>query len=152
MDEARRLGPLEAWGLATFHVSLLVGALVLAFHRAGTLGLLLQGLGTLPGSGIFLLLWGLATWTTRKALGRLGAQPLADGAKGVVDAAAIWGGVTGAAFVGTVFLATALILRTAAGLLFAAVALPFAFVGGGLIGAVAALMDLALLAAVERLA
>ncbi|GEM_PF-5805194 len=149
MDEAREAGWLEAVGLATLHVSLLVGALVLALHRAGTLGQLLQGIGTLPGVALFLVLWGLTLGATRQALVQMREKPLRE-AMGV---GGVWGGAVGASFVWIALTASFISGRAPPiAYLFSLEAAAFGFVGGCLVGAVAALLDTALLAAARRLA
>jgi hypothetical protein len=151
MDEGAGIGGLEAWGLATFHVTTLVAGAVLLLHRAGTLGALLAGLGTLQGAALFLLLWVPAVWATRQALLPLGPAPLANGPGPVFAAAGFWGGATGAFFVG-IALGAALLAQGAPPVALVAVlfAAAFGFVGGAIVGMLAALLDLLLLAAVRN--
>ncbi|MFC6989994.1 hypothetical protein ACFQJD_17155 [Haloplanus sp. GCM10025708] len=57
--------PLLAWGLASFHVAVLVVVPVAILHRVGALGSLLHGVGTGVGLALYLLLWGV-TWATNR--------------------------------------------------------------------------------------
>ncbi|WP_224333721.1 hypothetical protein [Haloprofundus halobius] len=96
-EEGRPLPTLAVWGLATFHVTVLVVVLVVALHLAGPLGEFLSGLNTAIGLGVFAYLWALTWWTNRRALGDAwrgdGFDPRAAATR-----ATLWGGVTGVLF------------------------------------------------------
>ncbi|MDA0256812.1 MAG: hypothetical protein O3C25_03615 [Chloroflexi bacterium] len=152
-----------AWALGTAHAALLTLVPVLLVFRGGGLGDDLEGLSTAVGLALYALLWAVSLLGTVGALRRIGPDVAAP-TDSVVAAGALWGGVAGAAFlvVGLVALASyataegiaqgtvgpADIVVGAAGV--AAIAViggAFAFIGGAMVGALVALVDVALLAA-----
>jgi hypothetical protein len=135
--------------LASFHTSLLVLVIVLLAYLGGGLGEALADLNTVVGLGLFVYLWAITWVTSAGALRRLG-WPRHVGIEGVMEAGAIWGGFTGAAFFavpGTIVVVVLLVVGVAtldgntlfAALLFA----PFAVIGSLLAFAVGAVLGLA---------
>jgi hypothetical protein len=90
--------PLVVWALAAVHAALLVvvpvAVIVAVDPRA--LGDLLSGLSTSTGLFVYGALWATTRWTNGRLLDR---TPFALGAwRAVVRGAAVWGAVTGVAF------------------------------------------------------
>lgn len=85
---------------ATAHVSALTLVSVLALHLVGTLGDLLEPIGTATGVGLFLVLWAITGYTHHRGFARADPWDLVpDRSVGrylVVGSA--WGGITGLAF------------------------------------------------------
>lgn len=150
--------PLVVWCLATFHAAFLVAVGVLALHRSGAAGDLLAGLGTLQGFALFLALWTVTWWTTRRWL----AEATVDARAGTTPSvgaslvpALKWGGLDGLVFL--LFLVAVLLVpnAVAAGTVSAVYVLALlvlvgslvAAVVGALVGGLFALVDLALLRA-----
>jgi hypothetical protein len=151
--------PLFVWATGSFHAAFLVAALVAGLHRSGAAGDLLEGVGTLPGALAYLYLWGVTLWTTRQALRAAGVSPgESHVGVGALRSALVWGGVTGGAFFGALFVVLAGSIFVRAGL--DAVGLVVLIgVGGGLlavlvgalVGGLLALVDLAALRATDLL-
>lgn len=150
---------LLVWAAGTFHAAGLVVLLVAALHLADAAGDVLAGLGTVPGALVYLYLWALVTWTTRRALAASGvtAADPPDG-RAALLAGGIWGGATGVLFFGGLFLAVAAFLVLTAGIGAVPVALLVGLVGGllavlvgAVVGVLFALVDLALLRAAVAL-
>lgn len=148
--------PLFVWATGSFHAALLVVALVGGLHLAGAAGDLLQGVGTLPGAVVYLYLWAVTLATTRRALRASGVTPaggVPDG-RNALGAALRWGGATGLGFfagpfvvvAGAFFLRGGLDAASVVGLLLIVGGI-VAAVAGAVVGAVLALLDLALLRA-----
>lgn len=151
---------LFVWATGTFHAALLVTVLVAALHRSGAAGDLLQGVGTIPGALVYLYLWAVTLATTRRALRTSGVTPaggVPDG-KTALRSALFWGGVTGLGFYAGPYAIVALGIVLRGGLdavgvvvLLLAVGGIVATVAGAVVGAVLALLDLALLRAAVQL-
>jgi len=146
---------LVAVGVATSNVVLLVLALTLFLHRSGTLSESLGNLSTESGLGLFIALWWITSWSTRRGL--RGMDPLASPAElkrhGWVGIATHQGGIAGSAFAALlgVMFACQLVARGAANvwqaLIFALFFIVFAsvpsFVFGMVAGFVLGWVDLA---------
>lgn len=149
--------PLVVTTLATFHVGLLVAALVAGLYLVGPLGELLAGLRTSLGLGLYLALWATTWWTNRRWFGTV-ADPDGDApASVVVGSAGKWGGVNGVAFFWTVFAVTflplAVLERDVVPALFVLVVGSLLALGiGAILGALFAALDLVLFGVADRLA
>ncbi len=140
----------------TFHTAFFVLTLVFLLYLSGNLGAILGSLNTLAGFALFLLLWGIAAWSTGKALdGIIGKDrreaALFEGGLKFGRAlllAMLWGGVTGALFAGVILLTEAIFALGI--LLYGLVILPVAFLLGALVGLLLALLDGLLLYAVRK--
>ncbi|WP_224267955.1 hypothetical protein [Haloprofundus salinisoli] len=148
--EARPVPALAVWGLATFHVTALVVALVVALHLGGSLRDLLSGLNTAVGLGVFAYLWALTWWTNRRAL--------ADGfdTRTAATRATLWGGATGVCFLlaPLVLFSVLLVAQGASVLAVLAIGLLAALVSavvGAAVGGAFGLVDVALFRAVDVL-
>lgn len=100
-----RTDPLATWCLATFHVTVVLTAVLVVAHGAGVVGDLLASLDPVTGIALFVLLWATTWVTTRSALD----EGLLSGERSVGRVAlegSLWGGVDGAGF----FLALAVTL------------------------------------------
>lgn len=75
--------PLAVLAAGTFHVALLVVVAVVALQSVGNLGGALVGLGTLPGAAVYLVLWAVGWWTTRRAVGEVVGRRNVGGGGGV---------------------------------------------------------------------
>ncbi len=152
-----------AWALGTAHAALLTLVPVLLAFRGGGLGDTLDGLNTAGGLALYALLWAVSLLGTVGALRRIGPEADARTDR-VVGAGALWGGVAGAAFL-VVLLLAALSYATARGIAGGNVGLrdiasvasvlgvglglggALAFALGAMVGALLALIDVALLTA-----
>lgn len=136
---------LVVWGLSTFHAALLVAVLVTLLYVYAPLGKLLQGLSTIVGLAVYLVLWATTWWTTRAALRR---ESVLEGATtiGVVEQGIAWGAITGVIFLlGIVllvltpqFLPQGYVVSLA---FISAIGSVVAFVIGALVGGMFALID-----------
>lgn len=157
--EHARPGPLVAWALGAFHAALLVAVLVGLGHAADALGEL-GDLNTAVGLALYLLLWVLSWGVSRRVLAEVPPARVAE--PGGIRRALAWGvlggAATGAGFlvaIVVVFVAPALLLRGGEPLsvvLIALVGLPVAAVVGAVVGALFALLDVALIRGAGRLA
>lgn len=88
------------WGVSTFHVVVLVVVLVTGLFLSGAAGDVLSGLDTTVGAAIYLYLWGITWWTTRRWLLAGGLPLTADrpASRAVAVATLKWGGITGLLF------------------------------------------------------
>ena len=153
MAETRPGEALAAWGLGTFHALAFLLALLIPLYASGSLGWLLDDLGTLPGFALFALLWALSAWGTRRALRAAAApaplpQALFEGRVPLGRAlwqAVLWGAVTGLLFV-LAFLLGFAVLGTPGVMLYTPFAAVLALLVGAAAGLLLALLDLALLA------
>jgi len=97
---ADRVVPLPAWWiLGTFHAVALLVALIWLAYPGGGLGGLLAGLNKISGIALFVALWAIALFTTRRAL--RGLDVLSDDAsarRGFYWRALRWGAASGALF------------------------------------------------------
>jgi hypothetical protein len=95
--------PLLAWGLASFHAAVLLVVPLWVGHAVApvALGGLLDGLDTLVGVALFLVLWGSTWWSNRRYL----ATSALETPRGTVVAGAKWGAATGLPLLGCVVLA-----------------------------------------------
>jgi hypothetical protein len=106
MDEAVEDRGLLEWAFAAFHTGVFVLALVFFLHLRGSLGAVLASLNTLVGIALFVALWAVIGWSTRRGLKRLTRSTGGAGTFSVTgvklgDAlvqALVWGGVTGLLF------------------------------------------------------
>jgi len=134
--------PLLVWSLATFHVTVLVALPVWVGHAIDpvAVGGLLDGLGTLAGAAVYLVLWG-ATWWSNDAW--LREVDLAHARESVV-AGAKWGMPPGVVVFLT--LVALLVLRGvgAFAVFVAGIGIAFAAVFGALFGALFAGVDVLL--------
>lgn len=136
------------WALASFHAATLLVAPLALLYAVGALGSLLQGVHTATGLGLYLALWGLTWWTN----GRWLAATDLDGRRGTVVSAATWGAVTGVGFLFALLVAVAVSLPELVTVaVFALVGAPVAALVGAVVGAGFAVVDLAVVAAGERL-
>lgn len=167
LRRVRARGPSElrvaAWALGSMHAALLTLVGLLLAFPGGELGNDLDGLSTGVGLGLYALLWAASLLGTAGALRRIG-HDIGVSTDRVVGAGALWGGVAGAAFLIVGLLALALysavegvaegtvgaadIVVGAAGVAAASViGGAFAFAVGAMVGALLALVDVALLTA-----
>lgn len=152
---------LLAWGLATFHATLLVAILLSLGHAAGALGGLLAGLSTLAGFALFGVLWLVTLWTNARWLADVALlAPEIDGWH-VIRRGAVWGAPTGVVFVlgflavfvlgeigpNTRFTLDAVLGALGALVLVAGVGSAFAAVVGSLVGGLLAALDVGLVRA-----
>lgn len=136
------------WALASFHAATLLVAPLALLYAVGALGSLLQGVHTATGLGLYLALWGLTWWTN----GRWLAATALDGRRETVVSAATWGAVTGVGFLFAPLVAVAVSLPELVTVaVFALVGTPVAALVGAVVGAGFAVVDLAVVAAGERL-
>ncbi|WP_198661968.1 hypothetical protein, partial [Halorussus litoreus] len=149
--------PLVVLALATFHTALLVAAIVAGLHFAGPLGELLDGLQTSLGLGLYIALWATTWWTNRRWLGVV-ADPESDVSSSmVVGTGGKWGGVNGVFFFWVLFFAAVVptvgfdIDATLFYLLALGVGTLLALGIGGIVGVLAAAVDLALFRVADRL-
>jgi hypothetical protein len=158
MDE--RAGALPLWWvLGTFHAVALIVALIWLAYPGGGLGNLLSSLSTISGIGLFLALWLIALFTTRRAL--RGLDWLSDDPvvmRGFFWRALRWGAVTGVLFLATlvaVLLVSAAMNATGGqaqlasvlyvALIYASLGTIFAAGIGGVIGVTLGALDIAAL-------
>jgi len=148
--------PLVVLALATFHTALLIAALVAGLYLAGPLGELLGGLRTSLGLGLYLALWATTWWTNRRWLGAV-ADPETDvSAWSVVGSGAKWGGVNGVVFFWVSFFVAVIptvgfnIDAALFYLLGLGVGTLLALGIGGIVGVLAAAVDLASFRAANR--
>ncbi|WP_435067983.1 hypothetical protein [Haloplanus sp. C73] len=139
---------LLAWVLAAFHTATLLVPGLALLYAVGALGSLLQGVHTATGFVLYLSLWGLGWWTTKRWLA---ATPLAV-ERETLTAAATWGAVTGVGFLFVILAVVAVTLRE---LLFVAVlalvGTPVAALVGAVLGVAFALLDTLLVGLGTRL-
>lgn len=95
MDAPTSSRRLLAWGLGSFHASVLVVVLVAVAYQRGGLGGALQGLSTATGFLLFGGLWLATTWTTGRALG---GEPWPPPASRLLPRGVGWGAVNGLLF------------------------------------------------------
>ncbi|WP_423750976.1 hypothetical protein [Salinirarus marinus] len=141
--------PLLAWGLASFHVAVLVVVPVAILHRVGALGSLLHGVGTGVGLALYLLLWGV-TWATNR---RWLTEADFSAPRPTVAAGGKWGAVAGLAF----FYGLLVAIASATGdltfvAIFALLGTAFSPLVGALIGVGFATLDLLVVDAARRVA
>lgn len=152
---------LLGWAVGSFHAALLVALGVTALHLSGAAGDILGGIGTVPGAVAYLYLWGVATWTTGRAL-RAGEVSPVDGVPDrwtALRAALSWGAVTGLLVFAPGYLVVAGLLLFSGGVGAVSAVLVVALLGGAvaaLVGAVVgglfAALDVALLGAAALVA
>ncbi len=151
------LDRLVVWALATFHASLFMLVALLFLHWQDVLRNILPTLNTAVGLGLFVLLWAITWWTTRRAVAVM------EDDSDIVRRAARWGGVNGVLFLaiaialGAVGLAvtepSARSFQLLGGVaFFLTVGSLFAFAIGAVVGSVLGLIDLALLRVARGLA
>jgi hypothetical protein len=106
MDEIPEDRGLLVWAFAAFHTGIFVLALVFFLHLRGSLGAVLASLNTLVGIALFVALWAVIGWSTRRGLKRLTRS---TGGAGIFSVTGVklgdalvqalwWGGVTGLLF------------------------------------------------------
>jgi len=87
-------------GLGTFHTAFFMLIVVIVPYALGILGLYLGELNTGIGIGLFLLLWGVTTYCTQRAIqeiqGETSEQPIAF--EKICGVGAKWGGRNGVIF------------------------------------------------------
>jgi hypothetical protein len=140
VDGARAGDALTAWALASFHAALLVVAPLAVAHAIApvTVGDLLDGLDTLVGVALFVVLWGSTWWSNRRYLA---ACDFGD-ASGTLRAGTRWGAVTGLPLLGCVVVAVLVATNptfTALVVVAGGLAAPLA---GALVGTLFAALDL----------
>ena len=157
-----------AFALGTFQTCVLVLVLLASIYLLGDLGKLLGGLSTGAGIGVFLLLWLTTLHCTLRALDAVGMEKLpSNPVEAMLLNGAKWGGIEGMLFL-LVPLVPALIVASlysllvgdlgpaAGGFYFGALVLAIAagvaFFVGAQIGVIAALVQVPLLFAAQRLA
>lgn len=148
---------LIAWSLGAFHAATLVAVLVALGHANGSLGNLLDGLNTVVGLALYLLLWVLS-W--RASHGVLARVPPAKLERGGAGAALNWG-LAGGAFSGMAFFVVIALVAIAPAILQTGEPLSFGiilFIGlgvagivGAFVGGLFALLDVALFRVAGRL-
>ena len=91
---------LDAFALATFHVTALSTASLALLHRFGAVGDALEGLDTAVGIVLFVVLWGIVLWATRQALAYVPLSGLSTpgDAVSLLRGGVVWGGIAGVAF------------------------------------------------------
>lgn len=150
MDE----DPLAVWAVATFNVAVLVAALVGALHLDGRLGDVLAGLNTWVGVALYCCLWATTWWTNGGWLAGLDGD---DGLIGTLVAGGTWGGVNGVLFFWVLFFVAVIptVGFDPTAVLFYLLALGIGTVLalgiGGIVGVLAAALDLALFRVADRL-
>ncbi len=159
---------LELWALATFRTVTFVLILALGLHLRGSLKAGLASLDTLPGSGLFLLLWATTLASTRFGrhyLRRAEIDPFRDPSR--LEATIVAGAINGVAILVIVavgFIARALPLmlgdasavsilvgRLARTLVFLTIGGVAALIIGGFVGLAYGLVEGALLAGADSI-
>ena len=153
MDREFPDNPLLVWSLSTFHATILTLALVFFGYRSDSLQVFLSGLNTALGFSLFITLWATTWWCTARALRGLKKNPSKDirenFGQGVIGRFFIWAGVNGALFMSVIMVAGAVygglgkmsfsqFLDPLRGLSFLA---PLAFIIGGIVGVLFAIID-----------
>jgi hypothetical protein len=138
--------PLLAWALASFHAAVLLVVPLWLAHAVApvALGGLLDGLDTLVGVALYLVLWGSTWWSNRRYL----AASALESPRETVGAGAKWGAVTGLPLLGCVVLAALVATNPVFAVLLLVVGVVVAPLVGAVVGAVFAGVDVA----VDRLA
>lgn len=165
--------------LATFHTTLFFALLIFIGYVSGALGNLLASLNTFIGLALYALLWATTWWTTRRARQGLNWNSLADSlvTSKLIVKSLLWGGLNGLlvflvlfAFYLVKFVGLALFSDLAGfavqgppalvagafqiiaySLLALAAGSTFAFVIGGLVGLVFAVLDRIMIALARRI-
>ncbi|SEO54763.1 hypothetical protein SAMN04487948_103172 [Halogranum amylolyticum] len=144
--------PLLVWCLAAYHTALFTLVPVVGLHWTGALGDLLGGLSTTVGLALYLLLWATTWWTNRRLLATTPFEPSAW--REILTGGVKWGGVTGSCFLLELVVVAVVQVAIDGGLgvpdvasvlpllLFLALGAATAFVVGGLVGVVQAVLDL----------
>lgn len=151
------LNAVIVWALATFHASLFMLVALLFLYWQNVLRNILPTLNTAVGLGLFVLLWAITWWTTRRAVAGMHDD------SAIVGLAARWGGVNGVLFLLIAGAGAALALATTeptgpsvlpflGAALFLAIGSLFAFAIGAAVGTVLGFIDAALLQVARRLA
>ena len=113
MTNAPRVNGVLEWVLGTFHTSVFGLALLLLLYPRGGFGAALAGLNTLSGLAIFLALWAITLFTTRRALAGLNWLDDDPAQMALFYRRALrWGGVNGLLFLialGAILLLSALV-------------------------------------------
>jgi len=110
MVESYRKNALITVGLGAFHATCFMLVIVIIAYASGTLGLYLSGLNTSLGIGLFLLLWGVTTYCTRRAVQEIPWEttgqpmPLAN----ICGVGWKWGGRNGIIFASSLIVLTTL--------------------------------------------
>lgn len=141
---------LVTWSLGTFHVAILTVVAVLALQRSGVIGGALSGLDTAIGLGLYLFLWAITWWTTRRGLRTAWRDGRGPTWKNGLASALVWGGVTGIVFFDGLFVVVFVtaVAEGASVLATLGIGLIGAFVAmlvGAVVGGVLGLLDIALL-------
>jgi hypothetical protein len=146
LDPSEAPDPLLVWALASFHAAVLLVVPLWLAHLVApvALGGLLDGLDTLVGVALFLVLWGSTWWSNRRYL----ATSEFEAPRGTVVAGAKWGAVTGLPLLGCVVLAALVATNPVFAVLLLVVGSVAAPLVGSVVGAAFAGVDLA----VDRLA
>jgi hypothetical protein len=84
--------------LSSFQASLFILVPIIILFRNGSLGSLLGELSTPVGLALFLVLWAVSLYCSRRALRDLEPAGENVGLRDLLEAASVWGGWTGAAF------------------------------------------------------